>query len=130
MKKKISIMELFIWIGVLAVAFILVYMNMSKDGKYVQIRVDGKVIATYSLDRNGTYPIVGSGKNVLVIEKGEAHIEEADCPDKLCIKQGKVRKVGQSLICLPNKVVVEVISEYESEDEEADTDEKVDAVVK
>ncbi len=35
-------------------------------------------------------------------------ILEADCPDKVCIKDGMIIKPGQSLVCLPNKVVVEI----------------------
>ena len=97
---------------------------MQKKGNYVQVKIEGKVVATYSLKENGTYPIVEQGRNVLVIDGEEACIEEADCPDKLCVKQGKIGNVGQSLICLPNKVVVEVISAPE------DSETGVDAVVK
>ena len=122
---KLSKTELSIWLGILAVTGILflVYFGTVKKGDFVQVKVDGKVVFTRSLSDNGTYPIKGIGENILVIKDGVAWIKEADCPDKLCVKQGKVKNVGQSLICLPNKVVVEVISD--SEDSQA-----VDAVVK
>jgi hypothetical protein len=45
---------------------------------------------------------------VINISDGYARIAEADCPDKLCVKDGMISKPGQSLVCLPNKVVVEV----------------------
>ena len=48
------------------------------------------------------------GQNHLVIQDGCARIEEADCPDKLCVKQGTVSESGESLVCLPNRVVVAV----------------------
>ena len=48
------------------------------------------------------------GKNHLVIHDGCARIEEADCPDKLCVKQGTVSESGESVVCLPNRVVVAV----------------------
>ena len=44
-------------------------------------------------------------------------MEDADCPDKLCIKQGKIDSNGQKIVCLPNKTVVEIRSEKESEDD-------------
>ena len=44
-------------------------------------------------------------------------MEDANCPDKLCIKQGKIDSNGQKIVCLPNKTVVEIRSEKESEDD-------------
>ena len=118
--------EIGIWIVIFSITVLLacVYFFTSKSGEYVQAKIDGKVKAEYSLKNNGTYPIIGSGKNVLVIDDGKAYIKEADCPDKLCVKQGKIKRVGQSLICLPNKVVVEVV------DTKPDSDSGVDAIVK
>ena len=54
--------------------------------------------------------------NKVVIEDGEVWMEEADCPDKLCISQGKISKPGQTIICLPNKTMVTITggkSEYD-----------------
>ena len=39
----------------------------------------------------------------------------ADCPDHLCVKQKAISKEGESIICLPNKVIVEVDSAVNSE---------------
>lgn len=36
---------------------------------------------------------------------------EADCPDKLCVHQGYISRVGEVLVCIPNKVVVEIKSD-------------------
>ena len=56
--------------------------------------------------------------NKIVIENGYCYMEEAECPDHLCIKQGKVNKSGQTIVCLPNRVVVTVVdsdsSDYDS----------------
>ncbi len=48
------------------------------------------------------------GHNKVVIADGEVWMEEADCPDKLCISQGKISRSGQTIICLPNKVMVTI----------------------
>ena len=79
------------------------------EGAYVLVTVDGEIFGEYPLDED-TEIRIGEGEefNLLVIKGGEAHIAEASCPDKLCVNQGKISFDGQSLICLPNKVVVEV----------------------
>ncbi len=125
--KKIGKADIIVWGIVLGILFVLLlaYRLTAENGAYVQVRVAGSIQGQYTLGKDGTYEIAGKeqGKNLLVIKNGEAYIKEANCPDKLCVKQGRVRKVGESLICLPNEVVVEVIRD-------AVKDDAVDAVVK
>jgi len=95
--------------GVLLLAAIL-YLTFSfgqEEGAGVRVCVDGKEIASYSLQQDGTYSLNG-GTNTLVIEDGAAWVSEADCPDDLCVKQGKIRSGGQCITCLPNKLTVTV----------------------
>ena len=94
------------------IAFVLVQMNQD-GGAYVLIRVDGEEVEQYSLSDEGTYPLNG-GTNILHIEGGEAWLTEADCPDHLCVKQGKISKTGQVITCLPNKLTVTVYGAEES----------------
>jgi hypothetical protein len=49
--------------------------------------------------------------NRLVIKDSEADILSADCPDKVCVHERKIRYAGETLVCLPNKVVVEIEGE-------------------
>ena len=51
----------------------------------------------------------GEKRNLLVISDGEARISEASCPDHVCVKRGRVSFDGQSIVCLPNKVVVSIV---------------------
>ena len=76
-------------------------------GAGVVVRVDGQELARYSLSRDGRYELNG-GSNILVIQNGEAWLTEANCPDKLCVKQGKIRVTGQVITCLPNRLTVTV----------------------
>lgn len=46
---------------------------------------------------------------------GGISIEDADCPDKICLKQGFINKPGQSIICLPHKLVIEIIGDTKEE---------------
>jgi hypothetical protein len=106
--------------GILAVGAVLglVLLLTRHSGTQVQVRVDGMVVANYALSQNRTYEIEGvdGGTNLLVIENGEAWVEEASCPDGLCQNMGKISQNGQSVICLPNKVVVEICSGEEEND--------------
>lgn len=88
---------------------------LKREGTFATVSVDGSVVAEYALDEDGTYAIKGAdgGVNILVIEDGKAFLSEADCPDKLCVKQGSISKVGGSIICLPHKVVIEITGEGE-----------------
>ncbi len=71
------------------------------------MRVDGVVTERHALSADGVYPLNG-GSNILVIAEGEAWLSEANCPDLLCVRQGRIRYTGQSIICLPNRLTVTV----------------------
>lgn len=49
------------------------------------------------------------GRNVIVVENGSAHIEDADCANGDCMRQHAISEPGQQLICLPHKLWVEVV---------------------
>lgn len=91
--------------GILALVLLL----GAKSGATVEVRVAGKTVASYSLQKNQTIRLEGEGgSNTLVIEGGKAWMSEADCPDGLCLGMGKISSAGQSIVCLPHKLVVEV----------------------
>ena len=58
--------------------------------------------------------------------KMEVTMIEATCPDHYCMKQKAVDEHGGSIICLPNKVVIE--GENTAEDSDSDSSPKIDAV--
>lgn len=93
-----------------------VLLLLRSPGGTVQVRVAGAVTAGYPLDVDASYTITGAngGTNLLVIEDGAARIEEASCPDGVCVHTGRIRRNGQSIVCLPNQVVVEIVSETEN----------------
>ena len=77
------------------------------EGGEVVVRVDGVETERHALTEDGIYPLNG-GSNILVIADGRAWLTEANCPDLLCVKQGKIHYAGQSIICLPNRLTVTV----------------------
>lgn len=93
------------------------YAVMQKDpGTQVIVTVDGEEYGRYSLDEEQEIPIVIDGvtTNLLVIKDGVADMTEANCPDKLCVHQREISKSNEMIVCLPNKVVVEISGGEES----------------
>ena len=115
---KLRKADLILLAVVLALGAVLaaVLLLRSSGGGVAQVRVAGTVTASYPLDEDASYTITGAngGTNLLVIEDGSARIEEASCPDGVCVHTGRVRRDGQSIVCLPNQVVVEIVSETEN----------------
>lgn len=102
------LLGLLVFGGILALCLLLT----GRSGGEVQVRVAGKIVGTYQLSEDQTITIEGvGGSNLLVIENGAAAITEADCPDALCVNMGKISRAGQSIVCLPHQVVVEVVEE-------------------
>ncbi len=96
-------------IGALLLAGFLsfLFVNLfAEEGGTVVVTVDGELYGEYSLYLDAVYEIEDG--NRLVIEGGEAYISHADCPDKTCVNMGKISRVGEKIICLPNRVAVEI----------------------
>ena len=110
-KKKYRLDIIVIVAMLLVSVVLLLVMTLSwKEGATVVVEIDGTTVATYSLYQNGEYPLNG-GTNVLVIENGQAYLNYSNCPDHTCEKTGKIQYVGQSIICLPNKVAITIKGE-------------------
>jgi hypothetical protein len=98
-----------------AIALFLIVELTKEEGAGVTVKVDGVKVAEYSLSADGTYPLNG-GTNILVIENGKAYLSDANCPDKLCVHQGKISMTGETITCLPNKLTVSVFGAEQSVD--------------
>jgi hypothetical protein len=83
--------------------------------KYVDIYVQNKLKEHILVkDKNFTKKIeikTELGTNVIEISNDGAKMISADCHDKICVKEGFKDKNGQTIVCLPNKVVVEIKGE-------------------
>ncbi len=104
---------------ILIIIFLFVfYSKYNTSGSYVTITVDGKQYGRYRLDEDKEIKIKNaSGKvtNILLIKDNCANMTEANCPDKLCVNQKAISKEKETIVCLPNKVVVTVESDDESD---------------
>lgn len=80
------------------------------EGASVRVQVSGETIGEYSLFVDGEY-VLNGGTNTLVIKDGYAYISHASCPDRLCVKSGKISRAGEQITCLPNNLSVEVLGD-------------------
>lgn len=101
---------------------IFLFGNDSASGQrtYAEITRDGQVYKTVPLSGHSgedrfTVQTEDGGYNIVVIQEDRIGIAEADCPDKICIHEGFISRPGESVICLPHKVMVEVKAEGDAE---------------
>lgn len=88
---------------------------LRKTGDSVNVTVDGNTYKTFSLSENVTEDIYTGESNEhlnrLIIKDGKAYMETATCPDGICVEHNPVYRDGESIVCLPNRVVVTVTTQ-------------------
>ena len=95
---------------------------LREAGDTVTVTVDGKPYGSYPLSEERVVEIrtgdEGEELNRLVIREGEAYMETATCPDGICAAHKPISRNGESIVCLPHKVVATV--ERASSDKQPD----------
>ena len=93
--------------------FLFGYVFSLGSASAVRITVDGEVYGTYNLMQiNGEKTVdikTEFGHNTVIITSDGAYVSFADCPDKIDVKSGKITKPGQIIICIPNRLSVQVL---------------------
>lgn len=92
--------------------FIMKNQVFSYDEKFVSIQVNGEEVKKIFFDKKiegKTFPIeTDFGYNLIEIGNEKVRVIDADCPDKLDVKKGWIETTGDTIVCLPNKMVVEI----------------------
>jgi len=110
-KSDIIILTVIIVVSVITWA---VYKNVysHKAGK-AEIYYNNQFVETVDLstgvDKTFSIP---QNKNVIfhLYKEGSIRFEESDCPDKICVKAGKLKTVGETAACIPNKIFIKIVS--------------------
>ena len=109
MMKKHDVLLGLVLLGLALVLFAGMKYFHSEPGSKAVVKVDGEVFGVYDLSKDREITVQTKyGTNKLVIQGGKVHMEEADCPDGYCKRQGKIRRESQTIVCLPHKLVVEI----------------------
>lgn len=99
--------------GILLLAILLgsfQFLRRQERSSLAVVTQDGEQLGSYilSVDKELTFTDARGGRNVLQIKNGKACMSEADCPDKLCMRQKGISRTGESIICLPHRLVIEI----------------------
>lgn len=117
---------LIILVGIFSVISIIATKKLFNniDDKYIYIEVNGQKYKEILLDPSFKKTIeikTDFGKNILKIENESVRVIEASCPDKLDVKQGRISQPGEVIVCLPNKLLIEIRGkETKEKDSEVD----------
>ena len=103
---------------ILAVVMILVatagffWYNVTKEeGSYVALVQNGTEVKRFTLKENREYRVEGKdgSYNVLYIQDAKVYMKEASCPDQICVEHRAIQHVGETIVCLPNEIVLKVV---------------------
>jgi hypothetical protein len=123
-KRKIKNDIILAVIVIVVAATGLLLLNIFKtEGSFAVIKIDGIETERYPLSINTEVVIEtgDDGRNTLVIENNKAFMKDANCPDKICEGHSKISYKGETIVCLPHKVVIEIVAD--------ETTDELDAVV-
>ncbi len=90
---------------VLSLVLTVLFLSQSSRVMIVVIKQDNQIVYNKSIDINATVKLKN---NTVTVEDKSVYMSEADCNNKACINEGKISKKGESIVCLPNKVIVEI----------------------
>lgn len=98
--------------AILLIAFVvsLVFIFLPSKGDVVEIYHSGKLVKSISLTEDATFEI---SEVTIQVKDGEVFVLKSSCPDQLCVKNKHIKKEGESIICLPNQVIIKITGERE-----------------
>lgn len=109
MKRKDIIIIALALLAALAL-YLVSQVSLGAEASVVVVTVDGEEVLRKPLAMENRYEIAqdDGSLNVIRVEDGAVFMEEANCRDGLCIRQGKMRNGAKTIVCLPHKVVVQL----------------------
>lgn len=121
MKHSIKWIVFFVILSLLCLAAIFFMSQAKKGEKIANISKNGKIIKTIDLaDVEEPYEFTvgdkAGGFNIIRVEHGRIAVIEADCPDKICLRQGFISGGALPIVCLPHKLAISVNARSEEYD--------------
>ncbi|XVG96147.1 NusG domain II-containing protein [Eubacteriales bacterium KG127] len=100
---------MFIFLVIIGLATTFLVTSDDHTGNQVVIKAGGQIYGTYDLDKNQTIEVNYNGhRNNVTIKNGKVSMTFSDCLNQNCVHQGSINRTSQAIICLPNKIVVEI----------------------
>ena len=128
---KIKKGDIIISLGLLILSLLMAFgISNSKPkttGKILRIEQDSKLYGEFPLNEDREIVLDdGAHYNKIIIKNGKAYMEEANCRDQICTHMHAISKEGETIICLPHRLFLEV----EESDKKNQKEEKIDKVVR
>ena len=114
-KHRNDIILAVVMIFVAAAGFL--WYNLTKEaGSYIVVLQNGNEVQRFSLEEDREYRIEKErgAYNLLSIKNGKAYMKSADCPDQICVNHRPISNVGETIVCLPNELVIKVVAGEEA----------------
>lgn len=78
-------------------------------GNTADVYIDGRLVQTIDMTVDDAYEFsTDRGSNMVVVESEKIRVSDADCPDKVCVNMGWKSRRGETITCLPHKLVIEI----------------------
>lgn len=89
-----------------------VYFPSPSDNSILEVRLNGQVQMHLALSKNTEQKISGTDGiiNRFRIQNGSVQMTEATCHDHICINTRSIHKVGETIVCLPHRLVLAIVS--------------------
>ena len=111
MKKKSLLWGLLL--ALIVLAGLLLYGKLGRgEGMVAVVSVNGEVLERIDLSKvREAYDLdvaTDFGRNIVHVEPGAISVTHADCPDQICVMQGRLSSSGIPIICMPNRLVISI----------------------
>lgn len=113
--KKLTVLDIFLIIFLMSISASAIILMPKTKGTRVVVKVDGDTVYTKSFSKEITTKTIESkyGTNTIEIGDGYVRVISASCPNQLDVKQGSIKNVGESIICLPNHLYITIDGEID-----------------
>lgn len=111
-KKTRNDIILLAGILLLASLCLVIFSSLKTEGDSVLITLNGSPYKTLPLSEYTEIVVQNEqNSNIIVVRDGKVYVSEATCPDKICKKHRPISKVGETIVCLPNKMTLRIFSQ-------------------
>ncbi|MCR5800175.1 MAG: NusG domain II-containing protein [Lachnospiraceae bacterium] len=111
-QRKIGANDIKLLVMILAIGIacmLALHFFKGDTGQTVRITANGTEYI-YDIDNDREIDVeTDLGTNIVVIEGGSVYVREADCPDRICVHHVRINRTGETIVCLPHRLVVEII---------------------
>ncbi|MEG1612801.1 MAG: NusG domain II-containing protein [Clostridia bacterium] len=114
-EKMFKLWDISVGVIVLGIIISAMIMYFMPRGSYAEVYVNGVLRDRYPLSVDTTIEINDFGRNIIVIKDGQVYMSEASCESQNCVLEKSIHKVGDQIVCLPNKVIVIIVGKKEGE---------------